>query len=108
MKNFRYFIFLPALLIASTAVAERMFKWTDNEGQVHYGSRVPPEYAKVERKVINEQGRTVKVYEAAKTPEEKAAAKKAADLASRKKALAKKQATHDHSLLATYASACSD
>jgi hypothetical protein len=104
MKNFRYFIFLPALLIASTAVAERTFKWTDSEGQIHYGNRVPPEYAKAERKVINEQGRTVKVYEAAKTPEEKAAAKKAADLASRKKALDEKQAIHDHSLLATYAS----
>jgi hypothetical protein len=104
MKNFRYFIFLPALLIASTAVAERTFKWTDSEGQIHYGNRVPPEYAKAERRVINEQGRTVKVYEAAKTPEEKAAAKKAADLASRKKALDEKQAIHDHSLLATYAS----
>ena len=104
MKNFRYFIFLPALLIASTAVAERTFKWTDSEGQVHYGNRVPPQYAKTERKVINEQGRTVKVYEAAKTPEEKAAAKRAADLASRKKTLDKKQATRDHSLLATYAS----
>jgi len=104
MKNFRYFIFLPALLIASTAVAERTFKWIDNEGQVHYGNRVPPEYAKAERKVINERGRTVKVYEAAKTPEEKAAAKKAADLEARKKALGEKQAIHDHSLLATYAS----
>ena len=104
MKNFRYFIFLPALLIASTAVAERTFKWTDSEGQVHYGNRVPPEYAKAERRVINEQGRTVKVYEAAKTPEEKATAKKAADLASRKKVLDEKQAIHDHSLLATYAS----
>jgi hypothetical protein len=104
MKNFRYFIFLPALLIASTAVAERTFKWTDNEGQIHYGNRVPPEYAKAERRVINEQGRTVKVYEAAKTPEEKATAKKAADLAARKKVLDDKQAIHDHSLLATYAS----
>ena len=104
MKSFHYFIFLPALLVASTAVAERMFKWTDNEGQVHYGNRIPPEYARMERREINEQGRTVKIYEAAKTPEEKAAAKKAADLESRKKVLAEKQAIHDHSLLATYAS----
>ncbi|MEN8204607.1 MAG: DUF4124 domain-containing protein [Pseudomonadota bacterium] len=104
MKNFRYFIFLPALLLASTAVAERTFKWIDNEGQIHYGNRVPPEYAKKERKVINEQGRTVKVYEAAKTPEEKAAAKKAAELEAKKMAINEKQAIHDRSLLATYAS----
>jgi hypothetical protein len=104
MKSFHYFIFLPALLVTSTAVAERTFKWTDNEGQIHYGNRVPPEYARTERKEINERGRTVKVYEAAKTPEEKAAAKKAAALKSRQKALDEKQAIHDHSLLATYAS----
>jgi len=104
MKNFRYFILLSALLVATTAVAERTFKWVDNEGQTHYGNRVPPEYAKTERKEINEQGRTVKVYEAALTPEQRAAAEKAAELETRKKALAEKQAVHDRSLLATYAS----
>jgi chromosome segregation ATPase len=104
MKKFRYFVLLPALLVATAAVAERTFKWTDSEGQVHYGNRVPPEYAQMERKVINEQGRTVKVYEAAKTPDERAAAEKAAELEARKKALDEEQATHDRSLLATYAS----
>ncbi|MGB5180488.1 MAG: DUF4124 domain-containing protein [Gammaproteobacteria bacterium] len=104
MKIFHTFIFLTALLTATSAVAERTFKWVDNEGQVHYGNRVPPEHAKKERRVINEQGRTVKIYEAAKTPEERAAAEKAAELAARKKALDEKQAIHDRSLLATYTS----
>ena len=104
MKIFHTFILLTTLFFTTSAVAERTFKWIDNEGQVHYGNRVPPEYAKTERKVLNEQGRTVKVYEAAKTPEEKAAAEKAAELVARKKSLDEKQAVHDRSLLATYAS----
>jgi hypothetical protein len=104
MKIFHTFILLVTLFTATSAFAERTFKWVDNEGQVHYGNRVPPEYAKSERKVINEQGRTVKVYEAAKTPEEKAAAERAAELEARKKALDEKRAIHDRSLLATYAS----
>ena len=104
MKIFHTFILLATLLVATSATAERTFKWVDNEGQVHYGNRVPPEYAKTERKVINEQGRTVKVYEAAKTPEERAAAEKAAELEARKKSLDEKRAIHDRSLLATYAS----
>jgi hypothetical protein len=104
MKIFHAFILLATLLGATSATAERTFKWIDNEGQVHYGNRVPPEYAKKERKVINEQGRTVKVYEAAKTPEERAAAEKAAELEARKKSLDEKRAIHDRSLLATYAS----
>ena len=104
MKIFHTLILLATLLIATSASAERTFKWIDNEGQVHYGNNVPPEYAKTERKVINEQGRTVRVYEAAKTPEQRAAAKKVAKLEARKKVLDEKQATHDRSLLATYAS----
>ena len=104
MNIFHTFTFLAALLTATSAIAERTFKWVDNEGLVHYGNRVPPEYAKNERRVINEQGRTVKIYEAAKTPEERAAAEKAAELEARKKVLDEKQATHDRSLLATYAS----
>ena len=103
MNKLRLFIFLPALMIAGNAVAERTFKWVDSEGQVHYGNRVPPEYAKAERHVINEQGRTVKVYEAAKTPEERAAARAAAEEEARRKALDEKRAIHDRSLLATYA-----
>ena len=104
MAKLHYFLLLPALLSAGSAIAERTFKWVDKDGQIHYGNQVPPEYARVERKVINEQGRTIKIYEAAKTPEEKDAAKVAADYAAKKKALADKQATHDRSLLATYAS----
>ena len=103
MNKLRLFIFLPAIMIAGNALAERTFRWVDSEGQVHYGNRVPPEYAKAERRVINEQGRTIQVYEAAKTPEERAAAREAAKKEARRKALDEKQAIHDRSLLATYA-----
>ena len=103
MNKLRLFIFLPAIMIAGNALAERTFRWVDSEGQVHYGNRVPPEYAKAERRVINEQGRTIQVYEAAKTPEERAAARAAAEKEARRKALDEKQAIHDRSLLATYA-----
>jgi len=103
MNKLRLFIFLPAIMIAGNTLAERTFRWVDSEGQVHYGNRVPPEYAKAERRVINEQGRTIQVYEAAKTPEERAAAREAAEKEAKRKALDEKQAIHDRSLLATYA-----
>ena len=103
MNKIRLLILLPAILISANTMAERTFKWVDNEGQVHYGNRVPPEYARAERRVINEQGRTIQVYEAAKTPEERAAARAAAEKEAKRKALEEKQAIHDRSLLATYA-----
>jgi len=104
MNKLRYFLLLPALLCASSAFAERTFKWVDNEGHVHYGNRVPPEYAKQERKVMNERGRTVKVYDAAKTPEQWEKQQQLKEEAARNKVLAEKQAVQDRSLLATYSS----
>jgi hypothetical protein len=104
MDNLRYLLLLPALLCSTNAFAERTFKWIDNEGQVHYGNRVPPEYAKQERKVINERGRTIMVYEALKTPEQRKEEKRLAEIEAKNKALAEKQAIHDRSLLATYSS----
>jgi hypothetical protein len=104
MDNLRYLLLLPALLCATTAFGERTFKWTDNEGHVHYGNRVPPEYAKLERKVMNERGRTIMVYDALKTPEQRKEEKQLAETEEKNKALAEKQAVHDRSLLATYSS----
>ena len=104
MNKLRYFLLLPALLCTSSAFAERTFKWVDNEGHVHYGNRVPPEYAKQERKVINERGRTIQVYDAAKTPEQWEKQQQLKEEAARNKVLAEKQAVQDRSLLATYSS----
>jgi len=104
MNNLRYLLLLPALLCATAAFGDRTFKWVDNEGQIHYGNRVPPEYAKLERKVINERGRTIKVYDALKTPEQRKAEKQLAETAAKNKVLAEKQAVHDRSLLATFSS----
>lgn len=97
-------ILLPALLGSGEALAERIYKWVDEEGKTQYGDRVPPQYASKERSVINDRGRTVKVYSAAKTPEEKAEADAVEKQKAEEKKLADQQAVRDHSLLSTYSS----
>ncbi len=104
LHNIRYLVLLPAFLVATATSAERTFKWVDEAGNIHYGDRVPPRYAKKERQEINEQGRTVKVYEAAKTPEQKAELRRLANLEAAEKKKARKQKIHDRALLATYSS----
>ena len=99
-----HLLLLPALLVASSAFGERMYKWVDEDGQVHYSNQLPPEATQRKREVINDQGVTVKVYPAPLTPEEKIEEKQLAELESRKKELAEKRANHDRSLLATYSS----
>jgi len=95
------------LLSLGSGAAERQgksFKWMDDEGNVHYGDQVPPQYSKQERKVIDEQGRTVKVYEAAKTPEERAEQERLAAVRAEEEKKAKERAARDRSLLSTYSS----
>ena len=56
----------------SMSVQAKLYKWVDENGQVHYGDKVPPKYLKGERQELNEQGALVKQYDRAMTPEEKA------------------------------------
>ncbi len=73
------------------------YKWVDDQNVTHYGDRVPPEYAKRERAVLNDQAVEVGRLDAQKTPEQ------IADL-ERRDRLARQQKEHDQFLLTTYTS----
>lgn len=101
-------LIVPVLCLtaASAAMAEkaaRMYKWVDADGNVQYSNRLPPEATQAERKVINDQGRVLKVYSAPQSEEEKAEARRLAELEAKRKERERKRAIHDRSLLATYA-----
>jgi hypothetical protein len=82
--NSRKLPFLAAfiLLIASgTSLAAQsnrsssdkpLYKWVDEKGVVHYGDSVPPQYAKQERRVLNNQGVEIGRLEREKTDAERA------------------------------------
>ena len=73
------------------------YKWVDEKGMTHYGDRIPPEYAKRERAVLNSQGVEVRRMEAQRTPEQIAEDQRKAQL---------QQQVHQHDtfLLTTYQS----
>ena len=89
-------------IVHSSAALAGMYKWVDENGEVHYSDQVPPEESRQGRKEINEQGRTVKVYERAKTPEELAEAKRQRAIQEEEERKAAEQAKKDQVLLATY------
>ncbi len=66
-----------ALLVAAAAfssgAAAELYKWTDNRGVVHYGDRIPAEYANRANTVMNRQGVAIKSNDAALTPEQRRA-----------------------------------
>jgi hypothetical protein len=58
---------------SSTDKGALTYKWTDEQGVVHYGDSIPPQYAQKERAVLNSRGVEVRRIEAQKTPEQLAA-----------------------------------
>jgi hypothetical protein len=73
------------------------YRWVDEHGVVHYGDRLPPQYATKESAILNKQGVEVGHTEAQKTPEQLAEEQHRADAALRQK-------QHDAFLLTTYTS----
>ncbi|MFK7888923.1 MAG: DUF4124 domain-containing protein [Gammaproteobacteria bacterium] len=57
----------------ATAQADKLYKWVDDDGVVHYGDSVPATDARRERSVLNEQGVQVDVLPRQKTRAELAA-----------------------------------
>lgn len=67
-------VLLPLLAtLAAPVDAQKLYRWTDKNGQVQYTDQLPPEAAGDERAELNKQGVTVTRTERARTPEEQAA-----------------------------------
>jgi len=73
------------------------YRWVDEQGVVHYGDSIPPQYAEKAHQMLNKQGVEVGHDEAQKTPEELAAA-------AREQAEELKRKQHDTFLVTTYTS----
>ena len=82
--------------------AGKLYKWTDENGKVHYTDTPPPEASTRERQVLNEQGMVTDTLDRQKTPEEIAAEQAAAEAARKKQEAEEAQAARDRALLSTY------
>ncbi len=94
---------LPALG-AGQAGGARVYRWVDEDGVVHFGDRVPPQYANRDRDLLNQQGVPVKHEEGAVTDQEKAAKAAAAARAAAERERLAAQRARDDILLSTYLS----
>lgn len=89
----------PAANAASPASSNKgiAYRWVDENGVVHYGDNVPPQYADKDRALLNGQGVEVGHIEGERTPEQLKA-----EHAAHAAEVARKQ--HDHFLISTYTS----
>lgn len=93
---------LICLLLPVAADAQQRerntYRWVDDEGVIHYGDSIPPEYADQPKAVLNEQGVAVEQLEGKKTEEQLAAEARARELEVQKEL----QRRADQTLLSTY------
>lgn len=82
----------------------RLYKWTDEKGQVHYSDKPPPDIAKQERQVLNEQGVVVETLAAQKTEAQLAEERRQTELVEQQHDAEAAQAKRDQGLLAIYSS----
>jgi hypothetical protein len=104
LKNLAWTLCASVLLVSltfaansSTTPTRKMYKWVDEQGLVHYGDHIPPEYAMQEQQVMNGQGIEVNRLEAQKTPEQLAEE-------DQKKLEGEQRVARDKNLLNTYVS----
>jgi hypothetical protein len=85
-----------------TLHAGKLYKWVDDTGQVRYGDRIPPQYAKKSNKTLNKQGVVINTKAAAKTREQIAEEKRLAKLKAEQERRRQEQAHQDRILLDTF------
>ena len=102
LKNVAWMLCAVTLLAspgfaAGATNGRTLYKWIDEQGVIHYGDHIPPEYAGQEQHVMNSQGIEINRLEAQKSPEALAAEEL-------KRAEAEQSKNRDRNLLNTYAS----
>lgn len=94
--------------IAADAFAQKdvrlRYKWRDEAGNLHFSDNVPPEAARLGYELVNQQGVVVRRVERAKTAEELAQAKAAAEKLAEEKRKADETSRLDAQMLAAYPS----
>jgi len=94
------FLALVPLVVPAAEKTNRMYRWVDSDGIVHFGDSVPAEYMDLERQIVNEFGMTLDVLRAKRTEEELAEEKRQQELEVQRAI----QARMDQALLSTYLS----
>jgi len=86
------------------AIAGKLYRWVDENGNVHYSDKVPADQAQHARSQLDKRGLQIRQINAAKTPEELAKEAELKRLQAEKKRLIAEQRARDNVLLRTFRS----
>ncbi len=95
-------LIIASLLLAPAADAQKLYRWVDKDGKVHYSDTVPPSEVGKARDELNSQGRTVGTVTRAMTVEEQAAVDAAAKTEAAQRKAREAEEHMDAVLLSSY------
>ena len=108
-KRFRLYVMrialftLSAVLLSCSFSAQaKIYKWLDEEGQMHFGDEIPSKYIIKEHDELNYSGVVIRHREAAKTAEQKAEERRIEYERKKAALIEKKKKQRDRVLLDTY------
>ena len=58
--NYKLISFFLLFFICTLPVQAKMYKWVDEEGNTHFGDKIPNKYLHKKHKELNDQGAVVK------------------------------------------------
>ncbi|HEU4620041.1 MAG TPA: DUF4124 domain-containing protein [Gammaproteobacteria bacterium] len=106
----RLLLILAAAVLAASPLhaqkksAQKLYRWVDDQGVVHFGDQIPPEYANRDREVLNSQGVAVKSEKREVSEAEKEEQRKREEAAEAERQAKEEAERRDRMLLATYLS----
>jgi hypothetical protein len=93
---------VACVLAAPDLYAQKLYRWVDKDGKVHYSDTVPPSEVDQARDELNTQGRTVDRVDRAMTEAELAEAAEAAAIAEQQRKAKEAEEHMDSVLLSSY------
>lgn len=106
MRKYPFKFLVSCVICASVFVGAsaqaKLFKWKDENGQIHYGDRIPARYLNKERQELNNQGAVIGTVDRALTAEESAEKRKQEVIAEKKAKELAEQKKRDRVLIDTY------
>jgi len=97
-----FFLAFCLCLTSQSALAKKMYRWVNENGETIFSDQVPPEQSQLRREALNEKGRVVEVTEQAKTKEQQAIDDRLKALKKAQEKVIAQQAANDKVLLSTF------
>jgi len=103
-KQIRQAAALAVLMVMATSpAAAKLYKWVDENGNVFYSDKIPPDQARGRHQVLDDRGIVRENVRRAKTPEEIEAERRERQLQAERERAEREQAVRDQILLETFA-----